>query len=111
MPTKSRVKAWSVSGQQMADKITERTPPEIAEKIREQGHDKAIADVFGADWKEHVGPDGKPQEQGVGSTLWLLRVSEEEAETHYAAISRWRGPAAAAAERERIARLKSKGAK
>jgi hypothetical protein len=49
---------------------------------------------------------GRPQEQGVGSTLWLLRVSEEEAEGHYSALSRWRGPAAAAAERERIARLK-----
>jgi hypothetical protein len=108
MPTKSRVKAWSVGGQQMVDKVRKDTPPEIAEKIREQAHDKAIADVYGADWKEHVGPDGKPQEQGVGSTLWLLRVSEEEAEIHYAAISRWRGPAAAQAERERIARLKSK---
>jgi len=51
---------------------------------------------------------GRPQEQGIGSTLWLLRVSEEEAEGCYSAIARWRGPAAAQAERERIARLKGK---
>jgi hypothetical protein len=67
-----------------------------------------VADVYGADWKQHVDAQGRPQEQGIGSTLWLLRVSEEEAETHYAAISRWRGPAAASAERERIAKLKGK---
>jgi hypothetical protein len=64
--------------------------------------------VFGADWREHVDAHGNPTEQGIGSTAWLLNVDEARAERHYAALGRFVGPAAAQAERERIARLKGK---
>jgi hypothetical protein len=106
---KPKIKSWSVAAQKIADQAKDPKkllPQQIIEQEIERAHDQAVADVYGADWKQHVDAQGRPQEQGIGSTLWLLRVSEEEAETHYAAISRWRGPAAAAAERERIARLK-----
>jgi hypothetical protein len=106
--SKAKVKAWSVAAEKLKEKITPDTPPRIVEEMINQAHDKAIADVYGADWKQHVDAQGRPQEQGIVSTLWLLRVSEEEAEGHYSALSRWRGPAAAAAERERIQRLKGK---
>jgi hypothetical protein len=108
---KPRIKSWSVAAQKTADQATDPKkllPQQIIEQGIERAHDQAVADVYGADWKQHVDAQGRPQEQGIGSTLWLLRVSEEEAETHYAAISRWRGPAAASAERERIAKLKGK---
>jgi RNA 3'-terminal phosphate cyclase len=114
--SKAKVKAWSVAAEVAIDKARRAwkdrhggaMPPEIEAKIIEQAHDQAVADVYGADWKQHVDAQGKPQEQGIGSTLWLLRVSEDEAELHYSALSRYRGPAAAVAERERIARLKGK---
>lgn len=108
MPNKPKVRARSVAAEGLKDKIRPDTPPQIVEEMIRQAHDKAVADVYGADWKEHVDAQGRPQEQGIGSTLWLLRVSEEEAEGHYSALARWRGSAAAAAERERIARLKGK---
>jgi hypothetical protein len=111
---KPKIKAWSVAAKKIADQATNSKTPlpqQIIEQEIERAHDQAVADVYGADWKQHVDAQGRPQEQGIGSTLWLLRVSEEEAETHYAAISRWRGSAAAEAERERIARLKGNKAK
>jgi hypothetical protein len=80
---------------------------EMVEQIKQAASEQGIADVFGADWKEHVDAHGNPQEQGIGSTVWLLGVDEERAERHYAAISRFVGPAAAQAERERIQRLKA----
>jgi hypothetical protein len=69
--------------------------------------DQAISDTFGANWKNNLDAQGNPQPDGIGSTLWLLRVSDGEAERHYSAIGRFIGPAAEKAERERIARLKA----
>jgi hypothetical protein len=111
---KTKIEGWSVSAEVALDKARrlwkERhggvMPPEIEAKAIEAAHDQAVADTFGADWKQHVDAQGRPTEGGIGSTRWLIAVSEEEAESHYAALSRYRGPAAAAAERERIARLK-----
>jgi hypothetical protein len=119
MANKVKPHGWSVAAEVALDKARrlwkERhgglMPPEIEAKAIEQAHDQAVADVYGADWKQHADAQGRPQEQGIGSTLWLMRVSEEEAESHYSALSRYRGPAAAAAERERIARLKGNKAK
>jgi hypothetical protein len=96
---------WSVVGH---DAIKPNMPPEMVEQIKQQANDQSISDVFGADWREHVDAHGNPQEQGIGSTAWLLGVDEAQAERHYAAIARFVGPAAAQAERERIARLKGK---
>jgi hypothetical protein len=111
---KARVQGWSVAAEEFLNKARRQwrdrnngpMPPEIEAKLIEEAHDKAIGDTFGADWKLHVDAQGQPQEQGIGSTLWLLRVDEQTAEGHYSALSRYRGPAAAGAERERIARLK-----
>jgi hypothetical protein len=104
---KPKIKAWSVAGQRIADKIKPGMPAEMVAQIEQQAREQAIADVYGANWKNNLDANGNPQFDGIGSTLWLMRVSEEEAEGHYSAIARWRGPAAAAAERERIARLKA----
>jgi hypothetical protein len=116
MSTKVKPHGWSVAAETLLDKQRrlwkERhggaMPPEIEAKAIEAAHDQAIADVYGADWKAHVDANGKPTEGGIGSTRWLVSVSEEEAESHYAALTRYRGPAAATAERERIQRLKGK---
>jgi hypothetical protein len=113
---KTKIVGWSVAAEVALDKARrlwkERhgglMPPEIEAKAIEQAHDQAVSDVYGADWKQHVDAQGKPTEGGIGSTRWLINVSEKEAESHYAALGRYRGPAAAAAERERIARLKGK---
>jgi hypothetical protein len=117
--SKTKPVGWSVAAEVSLDKARRvwkdrhggAMPPEVEAKAIEAAHDQAVADVYGADWKQHVDAKGRPQEQGIGSTLWLLRVSEEEAEGHYAALARWRGSAAAAAERERIQRLKGGKAK
>lgn len=114
MANKVQVQGWSVAAEVALDKARriwkERhggpMPPEIEAKEIERAHDQAVADTFGSDWKQHVDAQDRPQEQGIGSTLWLQRVSDEEAERHYSALARYRGPAAAEAERERIARLK-----
>lgn len=111
---KVKVEGWSVAAEVALDKARrvwkERhggaMPPEIEAKAIEQAHDQAVADVYGADWKQHVDAQGRPQEQGIGSDLWLLSVDEEQGERHWAAVSRFVGPAAAAAGRERIQRLK-----
>jgi hypothetical protein len=118
--SKPRIKSWSVAAQRILEQAASKAgaagiPPELRGKILEQAEqqarDQAVADVYGANWKANVDAQGRPQEDGIGSTIWLMRVSEEEAETHYAAISRWRGSAAAEAERERIKRLKGAKAK
>jgi hypothetical protein len=113
---KAKVVGWSVSAEEFLNKARRQwkdrnsgpMPADVEAKLIEEAHDKAIGDTFGADWKQHVDAQGKPQEQGIGSTLWLLRVDEATAEGHYSALARYRGPAAAVAERERIARLKGK---
>jgi hypothetical protein len=71
--SKPRIKSWSVAAEKIKEQIKPETPPQIAEQLLEQARDKAIADVYGADWKQHVDAQGRPQEQGIGSTLWLLR--------------------------------------
>jgi hypothetical protein len=118
--SKPRIKSWSVAAQKILEQAQSKAgaagiPPALGEEIlrqaEQQARDQAVADVYGVNWKANVDAQGRPQEDGIGSTLWLLRVSEEEAETHYAAISRWRGSAAAEAERERIKRLKGNKAK
>jgi len=101
---KVKEKAWSVAAQKILDGIKKDTPHELAEQIREQANRRALVDVFGEGYE--VDAQGKPIEQGIGSTQWLLNVSDARAEQHYTAIGRWRGPSAERAERERIARLK-----
>jgi len=67
-----------------------------------------LIDVYGEQGVT-LGRDGEyvGQEVGIGGTPWLLNVEEHRAENHYAAIGKFRGPAAEQAERERIARLKA----
>jgi len=101
---KTKERAWSVAGQKMLDGIKNDTPSALAEQIREAANQRGLIDVFGEGFE--VDAQGKPMEQGIGSTTWLLNVSDARAEQHYTAIGRWRGPAAERAERERIARLK-----
>jgi len=108
MAPKVKIRAASVAAEQLLNKIRSDTPPEIAAQIRQEAADKAVADVYGADWKQHVDAHGQPQEQGIGSTVWLLNVDEATAERHFQALERWKGPGAARAERERIARLKGR---
>jgi hypothetical protein len=74
----------------------------MKEQLEEQARLQGVKDVFGYDVE--FDSQGRPIESGIGSTKWLVSVSEEEAEGHYSALARYRGPAAAAAERERIAR-------
>ena len=49
---------WAVSagGQYLDPAVAEeiRTQAPVIQQIREQAADQAVADVFGADWKEHV---------------------------------------------------------
>ena len=91
---------WAVSagGQYLDPAVAEeiRTQAPVIQQIREQAADEAVADVFGADWKEHVDVHGNPVEQGIGSTAWLLNVEEHRAQQHYAAIERFHGPGASA---------------
>jgi hypothetical protein len=111
---KAKVVGWPVSAEEFLNKARRQwrdrnggpMPADVEAKLIQEAHDKAVADVFGANWKANVGPDGRPQEDGIGSTIWLVNADEATAEGHCSALARWRGPAAAAAERERIARLK-----
>jgi hypothetical protein len=113
---KTKIEGWSVAAEASLEKARKiwkdrhggAMPPEIEAKAIEQAHDQAVADVYGSDWKQHVDAQGRPTEGGIGSTRWLINVDEATAESHYAALGRYRGPAAATAERERIARLKGK---
>jgi hypothetical protein len=68
MAKKSNATGWSVAGQKKLEKIRDGMPPEMVQQIRQEAADQAVADVFGADWKEHVDVHGNPQEQGIGST-------------------------------------------
>jgi hypothetical protein len=100
------VTAWSVAGQKILDGIKDNMPPPMIKQIKEKALRQALSDNYGAGWELNLDSNGRPQSDGIGSTLWLMNVDEERAERHYAAISRFVGPAAAQAERERIARLK-----
>jgi hypothetical protein len=104
---KTKVQGSSVAAAKILAKIKPGMPAAMVEQIREEANDQALKDVFGADYAQHLDAHGNPQEQGIGSTLWLLRVSDGEAARHYSAIGRFIGPAAEKAERERIARLKA----
>jgi hypothetical protein len=105
-----KVKTWatSVAAAKIREKIKPNMPAEMAAALEQQALDQGRADVFGADWRERVNANGEIEENGIGSTRWLLSVSEAQAERHYAALGRFVGPAAEKAERERIARLRGK---
>jgi hypothetical protein len=104
---KVKERAHSVAAEKILDKVKPGMPTEMVEQIREQANDQALKDVYGADYAQHLDAQGRPQEQGIGSTAWLLNVDEGRAERHYAAVGRFVGPAAEKSERERIARLKA----
>jgi hypothetical protein len=107
---KVKTHGWSVAGEKIKEKIKPGMPAEQVAAIEQQANDQGIADVFGADWRQHVDAQGRPQEVGIGSDIWLMNVDDEQAERHWAAVARFVGPAAAAAGRERIKRMKdSKG--
>jgi hypothetical protein len=101
---KAKVKGWSVAGEKIREKIKPNTPPEIVAKIEEEAALQGVKDVFGAGVQFDA--QGQPIETGIGSDAWLLSVDEGQCERHWAAVARWVGPPAAAAGRERIARLK-----
>jgi hypothetical protein len=103
---KVKEKAWSVAGQKIRDRIKPEMPQAMKDQLEQQAADQSLADVYGADWRERVNPDGTIAENGIGSTWWLTHTATDaQAERHYAAIGRFVGPAAERAERERIARL------
>lgn len=104
------VTAWSVASQKILDGIKPEMPPAMVEQIKEKALRQALSDTYGANWELNLDSNGRPQADGIGSTVWLMNIDEERAERHYAAISRFVGPAAAQAERTRIARLKGKKA-
>jgi hypothetical protein len=103
---KTKVKGWSVQQQETLERIKDGMPAEQKKAIEEQANDQGIADVFGADWKQHVDSNGNPTEGGVGSVRWLVNATEQQCERHFSAIGRFIGPAAERAEREKIARLR-----
>jgi hypothetical protein len=105
---KVREKANSVAASKIRERIKPGMPQEMVQQLEQQANEQALSDVYGADWKERVTADGRVEENGIGSTRWLLSVTEAQAERHYAAIGRFVGPQAERAERERIARLRGK---
>jgi hypothetical protein len=106
---KARVKGWSVAGDKILEKIKPGMPKELVEKIEEEAALQGVKDTFGAGVQFDA--QGRPIETGIGSDAWLLSVNQEEGERHWAAVSRYVGPASAEAGRERIARLKGAKAK
>jgi hypothetical protein len=106
---KVKERAWSVASGKILERIKPEMPEAMKEQIREEANDAALRDVFGAGWRERLQPDGSIAEGGIGSPWWLTHVATDaQAERHYAAIERFIGPAAAKAEREKIARLKAR---
>ena len=103
---KVKTHGWSVAGEKIKEKIKPGMPAEQVAAIEQAASDQAIADVYGANWKQNVDAQGRPQEVGIGSDIWLMNVDEEQGERHWAAVARFVGPAAAAAGRERIKRMK-----
>lgn len=107
MPNKVKPHGWSVAGEKIREKIKPGMPPEMVVQIELEANLQGVKDVFGAGVQFDA--QGRPIETGIGSDAWLLSVDEEQAERHWAAVSRFVGPAAAAAGgRERIARMKGK---
>jgi hypothetical protein len=72
---KARVQGWSVAAEEFLNKARRQwrdrnsgpMPADVEAKLIEEAHDKAIGDTFGADWKQHVDGQGKPQEQGTSA--------------------------------------------
>jgi hypothetical protein len=108
MPKANKPRGWSVAGEKIKEKIKPGMPPEMVAQIEEEAALQGVKDVFG--YGVQFDAQGRPIETGIGSDAWLLSVDEEQGERHWAAVSRFVGPAAAAAGRERIKRMKdSKG--
>jgi hypothetical protein len=105
---KVKERAHSVAAARILQKIRPGMPPDQVTAIEEEANNQALSDVYGVDWRERVTPDGRIEENGIGSTIWLLNHTEAECANHYAAIGKFIGPAAEKAERERIARLRGK---
>jgi hypothetical protein len=82
-------------------------PQELIDQINQEADEQALADVFGAGWRERIQPDGTLAENGIGSDYWLANCKEGEYERHVATIFRFEGPAAADAMREKIKRLRA----
>jgi hypothetical protein len=105
---KVKPQGWSVAGEKLKEKIKPGMPAELVAKIEEEAALQGVKDVFG--YGVQFDAQDRPIETGIGSDAWLLSVDEEQAERHWAAVSRFVGPASAAAGRERIKRMKdSKG--
>jgi hypothetical protein len=101
---KTRVKGWSVAAEKIREKIKPNMPLEMVAQIEQEANLQAVKDVFGYDVE--FDSQGRPIEKGIGSDYWLMNVDEEQGERHWAAVARFVGPAAAAAGRERIKRMK-----
>src|SRR5262249_25584982 len=102
----TKVPAWSVAGDKILEKRKQGMPADQIAAIEEEARKRSLIDVFGEGYETDA--NGVPQEQGRGSLKWLLSHTEAECEPHFAAIERFVGPAAARAEREKIARLRGK---
>jgi hypothetical protein len=103
---KTKMKAWSVAGNKIREKIRPGMPPEMVAAIEEEANHRDLVDVYGEGFQ--VDAHGNPIEQGRYSLPWLLAHTEDECENHFAAIEKFVGPAAARAEREKVARLRGK---
>lgn len=103
------VKAFSVAGEKIRQRIRQNTPPELARQIETEADHRALVDVFGENFPRDA--RGNPMEQGIGSDHWLANVEEDQIERHITAVLKYEGPSAAAAMREKIKRLRSRAGK
>jgi hypothetical protein len=64
---KVKEKAWSVAADKIREKLRPNMPADQVAAIEQQAQEQAIADCYGANWRERVNPDGTIAECGIGS--------------------------------------------
>ncbi len=102
------VRCWSIAAQQIIDKeIKHGMPPGMVEQVREKARRQALVDTYGANWEANLDINGRPQSDGIGSTLWCIRCEERDLERHLQPILKYHGPAAYEAEKTRIMKLRA----
>jgi len=82
-------------------------PQPMVDQIKERALRQAMVDSFGANWEANLDINGRPQSDGIGSTLWAINCEEHELERHLQPILRYSGPAAYEAEKARIMKLRA----
>jgi len=105
---KVKERAWSVEAEKIRGRIKPGMPQPMIDAIEAEANEAGLRDFYGASWRERINPDGTIAENGIGSPWWLVNVATDaQAERHIQAIEKYIGPAAAKAEREKIARMKA----